>query len=182
MKMSCTILWGILLILLGTGLILNLVFHLNIPVFKLMIGLFIVYIGIRIIIGRNIHCCGSHNHRHDVIFGESNFNSFDDWQQNEKNVIFGSAVIDLSKMTLDENKIKHIKINTVFGGTKLKLRKDMPVKIKIDAAFAGSELPGGNQVPFGTSNYSNIDASRTTGYLEIEASVVFGGLKIELVE
>lgn len=180
--MSGTLIFGIFLILIGAGLILKMVFHVDIPVVKIVFGLFIIYLGIRVIAGRNFHSCSIDNKNNDVIFGEASFNKADDWHQNQKNVIFGSSLIDLTSMQIPENTTKHIKINTVFGETKVKIRKDMPVKVKVDAAFAGADLPGGNQTAFGTTYYNNADTTTTSGTLEIEASVVFGALKVIVVE
>lgn len=182
MKMSCTLTLGIFLILIGAGLVLKMVFHIDIPVVKIIIGLFIIYVGISLIAGRNWRPCHFDNKNNDVIFGEGRFENADDWSQNEKNVIFGSSLIDLTKMEVPVNTTKRIKINTVFGETKVLIRKDMPVKVKVDAAFAGANMPGGNQAAFGTSYYNSADTSSVSGLLEIHASVVFGALKFQVID
>jgi len=73
---------------------------------------------------------------------------------------------------------KEIKINTIFGGTVLKVNKDLPYRIKADAAFGGAELPNGNAAAFGTAKYESETFSRDTNHLYVKVDVVFGGFKV----
>lgn len=181
--MSCSIVWGILLILLGAGLVVKFVFNLDIPVFKIILGVFIIYIGIKVITGGSWNICRFENEKGDVIFGEARINSTDDWPGGERNVIFGASVIDLSKMALGDSTVSgKLKINTIFGSTRLILPKDQPVKIHLETAFAGAMLPDGSKASFGNSIYQSATDSSGKNPIEIHASVVFGSLRAEVAK
>ena len=182
--MSCKILLGVMLILLGAGIIIKIVFNLDIPVFKILVGLFIVYIGLVMITGKRFLSCHHYHNTENVIFNERDLDSTDVLENQEKNVIFGSSLIDLTNINLGDSTIKtnrYIKINTVFGNAKIRIRRDTPVRITVESAFAGAQLPDGRETAFGTHYYTSPNLSSSEKHVEIYISVVFGKLIVELV-
>jgi predicted membrane protein len=169
--MGIGIFFGILLILAGTALILRILFNIDIPVFKLLIAFILIYIGIRMLSGdfsiKNIH-----TGQNAVIFGETKFRGIP--ENHEYTIIFAQARIDLSDVeTSDE--LKSLKINTIFGESELIIRKDQPIRIKADAAFASARLPGNKEASFGKVEYQ----SRSEKILlEVESNVVFGEFRV----
>lgn len=95
----------------------------------------------------------------------------------EYNIIFGSSIIDMRDIDFS-SKSKEIKINTIFGGSVLKIDEDTPVKIKADAAFGNADLPNGNTAAFGTAKYESETFSKDTNYLFVKVDVVFGDFKV----
>ena len=174
--MGTGLFWGVLLILIGIGIVLRVVFNINFPLVKFFIAFFFIFIGIKLLVG-NFGFWHGHSSENTTIFGESKIDGLDE-KFREHNIIFGSSVIDIRDIDLSGGP-KKIKINTIFGGSILKMNEDTPVKIKTDAAFANSKLPNGNTAAFGTGRYKSENFNKDTAHLYIEADVVFGSFEVK---
>jgi predicted membrane protein len=176
MKMGSALFWGLLLIVLGLSLVFKIVFNVDFPLFRIFIAFLLIFLGIKFLVGSfgNININSNDN---DVIFGEKNYRHFD--EHKEYNVIFGKATYDFRDIEL-QNETKKINISTVFGGTEIKLRKDMPVRIKVESAFGGANLPNGNSAVFGSTYYESPGLDTSKPYLSIKADIVFGGFDVRL--
>lgn len=174
--MGSALFWGMLLIILGLSFIFRIVFNIDFPVFKIFIAFVFIFLGFRILFG-NFGINNLKVEKNNVIFGERNFNHFKD--ETEYNVIFGSGTFDFRDFKLSDEREK-IKINTVFGANTIKISRDTPVRINIEAAFAGVDLPNGNSAIFGNSHYESPGLDKDKAYLDIKLDVVFGGADIHL--
>lgn len=176
--MGAGLFWGIIFILVGIGIILKVIFHLNIPVFKLIISFLFIYIGLRILFGDCLSMKGCKNTEGNVIFSEMTIDN-PNHENGEYNVVFGSAVIDLRDIEL-KPRGNNLKVNTVFGHSKVLLNKDMPIKIKANSAFGGAKLPNDNMIAFGTSHFKSDTLKEEDLYLNLELNVVFGSIEIKM--
>jgi hypothetical protein len=176
MKMGIGLFIGVLIILLGLGIIVNVIFGIHIPVFKVLFGLILIFIGLRIIFGSWISFPPFHGKSGDVIFHERTYKGLSE-DRKEYNAVFGKAVIDLRDIELKE-KVTRIKINAVFGGAEVLLSAATPVRIKADAVFGGVQLPENVTGAFGTSTYQSKNFNENQNYLLIEGASVFGGIVI----
>jgi hypothetical protein len=86
-------------------------------------------------------------------------------------------VYDFTNVDLSEGNFE-AKVNTVFGGSVIKIREDMPVRIDADAVFAGAELPGGNTAVFGSASYVSDSYRADSASLHVKIGVVFGGVQV----
>jgi hypothetical protein len=179
MKMGAGMFMGILFILIGAGIVVKIVFNIDFPVVKVLVAFFFVWIGVKILFG-NFHSgfVTTEPGKHDVIFGEKVWSS-DSISNGEYNCVFGKAVYDLRDVKLTGNEPVHMEVHTVFGGSVIKIRREMPVKIEANAAFAGVQMPNGNNTAFGTGHYQSPAYHPDSVYLKIKADVVFGGMQIE---
>ena len=170
MKMGIGIFIGILLIVGGIGIILNILFDINLPVFKIMFALFFIYLGLNLFFG-DLKAISIHPGDNASIFGETHFKGFP--KDNEYTVIFGYAKIDISEE--DSASLPGIlEINTIFGGCDLIIDPNHPVKIKGDVAFGSAELPGKKESAFGTVTYKSLGYDEGKNALKIEANTIFG--------
>lgn len=172
--MGAGLIWGAFLLLLGVALIIKVVFNVDFPIFKILVGLFIIAIGIKILFGRTLFQHGNIG-PNDTMFTERVYHEPDDGE--EYNVIFGKGVYDFTDVDLSKGTFR-AKVSTVFGGSVIKIRRDMPVRIDADAVFAGAELPDGNTAVFGNSYYQSDNYDPDSAYLHIQADVVFGGVQV----
>jgi len=160
---------GIVFLTVGIILLLNTFFNFNINVFKLTIGILIILFGVFILFnGFGFQDSGN------IVFRGGTIRVSE--VQDEYNIIFSSGTVDLSKVTI-ENEVKKIEINTIFAEGKVILNPDVPTLIKASSAFGELELPDRSSVIFSSQKYRIGDISTNQGYLEIEASAVFGKLK-----
>ena len=164
---------GILLILAGVSIIIRIFFNIDIPVFKLVVAFFFLYIGIRLLTG-DFSAPPFRSGENAVIFGEAQFRGLPD--DHEYTIIFGSARIDLTQVA-DPEAIQSLKINTIFGGSELIIRKDQPVRITAEAAFASARLPDNRETSFGKVTYQP-GSLPADARLEVESHVVFGEFKV----
>jgi len=176
MKMGIGLFIGVLIILLGLGIIVNVIFGIHIPVFKVLFGLILIFIGLKIILGPWFFPPIRHGESGNAIFQERIYRGFIR-DSKEYNAVFGKAVIDLQDIELKE-KVTRIKINAVFGSADVILNKATPVRIKADAVFGGVQLPENITGAFGTSTYQSKNFNEDQNYLVIEAASVFAGIVI----
>ncbi|MCK4345403.1 MAG: hypothetical protein KAX05_08960 [Bacteroidales bacterium] len=175
MKMGSGLFFGLFLILLGFALIIKYVFDLDIPVVRILIALLLVFIGIRMLLGKSVFQ-RIHVNKNDVIFSESRFEG-KDMNKNEYNVIFGKSVFDLRD--LDSIKLhRTIEFNTIFGATLVKINQELPVKIIAEGVFGSARLPGRTTAVFGKTEYTTKTFDPEKEYLLIKADVVFGDFEL----
>jgi len=165
---------GIVLLVIGVILLLNSIFNFNVHTFKLIVGIVIVILGIFIMFnGFGIQDTTN------IIFREGTIRVEEVGR--EYNIIFASGVIDLSKIDL-EDKIKRVKINTIFSEGKVILNAEIPALIRASSAFGELSLGNSSIGAFGTKKYRIGDIDTDRGYLDIEANAVFGRLRMVTVD
>ena len=177
MKMNAGIIGGIILILLGLSLVVKIVFNIDFPVFKLLLALFFIYFGLRIMLGGHFRLFNDVGDEQTVVFGDRTINKVEDGR--EYNVIFGAAKFDLSNFTVSDSQKVRIKVNTVFAGTRIILNPSTSTRINSTTAFGGTKVPDGNSSAFGDIKYESDSISGEKPKLEIETNTVFGGLEVK---
>lgn len=166
--------WGLLLIILGLSMVLRIVFNIDFPVFKVLVAFIFIYIGLRMLFG-SFGIVSLKGGKYDTFFSEKTFNSFK--SNKEYNVIFGEGIYDFRNLDLD-TQTRRIKISTIFGSSIVKIPSDIPVRIKLDAAFAGGQLPNGNTSVFGNTYFESPDLDINQPHLDLKIDVVFGSVRV----
>jgi len=178
MKMGAGVFWGVILILVGLGIVIRVVFNIDFPIFKFLVALFFIYIGLRIMFG-SFGLFHFKVDKNDIVFNEKHVEAT--IGEDEYNVIFGKGIFDFRDIDISDGPVK-FKVNTIFGASEIKVNKDMPLKIVADAVFAGAELPEGNTAVFGSNTYTNEKFVEDSSYLFIKIDVVFGGVEVKTYE
>lgn len=170
--------WGLIVVLIGVSIILNAVFKINFPFFRVLFALLIIYFGVKLLVGsfsgpKNI------SDGDDTVFSKSNISAEDISGGKEFNVVFGSQVVDLSNASWEEEDVD-VEINAVFGSSVVILPSDVEVKLKSTAVFGNVQTPDGNSTSFGDSKtkLSPSGMARTDKRMDIEANAVFGNVRI----
>ena len=163
---------GAFLIILGAAFFAEEIWQINIPVFKLTVGLALIFVGLRLVSNKKKDASIFEEAR--VIFDDRPFDA--NFIRPSYNVVFGSSMADLSSLPAGENKIVGIKC--VFGEFKVKINPKANVQIISKAAFGSLEFPDLSSYSFGDHLWrsSVFDPSQPT--LTIRAEVVFGAIKI----
>ena len=160
--------WGIAIIAIGTIVLLNAMFGLNLPAIRILVGIFIVFLGLKVIFGSSWR----HGHHHEgwsksgggsFVFssGESKPKSMSELEEGEFNVVFGSGTLDLTDL---EDYSTGLSVNTVFAQTVIILPGDVALAPKINSVMGSVELPEEAQ---GTGEKK----------LDIRVNTVFGSTK-----
>ena len=170
--MHVGLVFGAFLILLGVLVIVKILVPFDLPVFKILLGLLFVYIGVSIIVRKP--CCWkmpkSCANTEQTMFGQSNFQG--EAVPQIHSVLFGSSTFDYS--TADLNKIREVKINVAFGSAKIILPQNAPLDILGSVAFGGLRMPNGNSQNFGSLQYITPDTPSDTVRLRVQVDVAFG--------
>lgn len=166
--------WGAFLLVLGIALVIKVVFNIDFPVFKVLVGIFLILFGIKILVGRSFFA-PHHIGPDEAVFGERVYDHPESGK--DYTVLFAKGVYDFTNVDLDHGNFR-AKVSTVFGGAQIIIPRDKPVRIKADAVFAGAELPDRNTAVFGSSVYESESWSPDVPYIDIQVDVVFGGVQV----
>ncbi|MDA3813241.1 MAG: LiaF-related protein [Candidatus Cloacimonetes bacterium] len=163
--------WGVMLVLFGISMILRAVFNLDIPIFRIVFALVIIYFGVKLLVGRQAF----KGDRNFSMFRSSNVTMSE--SGGEYNVIFGQSNIDLSNIDISESSQK-VEVNIVFGSGNLLIDPQKPMKISVSTVFADCKLPKRNINFFGDSNFKTPGYVEGENYLKLDIDVVFGNAVI----
>lgn len=172
--LSSGVFWGAVVILLGLSIILKEVFHIHIPVFRVLLGVFLLYLGARIIAGGFGRNWGSGD---SAVFGNAHMKY--DSDKRDYSIVFGSGTIDLTNVrSVIEN--RKIEVNVVFGNGMVRINDSIPLVIKSSTAFGATIMPNNNSAAFGETRYTSPSYVEGQPHLTLETNAVFG--KVEVVK
>ena len=172
--MGAGLFWGAFLLLLGVALIIKVVFNVDFPVFKVLVGVFLILLGLKVVFGKFL-ISPDHFKAEETIFNERVYDNPESGK--EYSVLFAKGVYDFTNVDLSKGNFR-TKISTVFGGTQIIVPRDVPVRVKADAVFAGAELPEGHTAVFGTTVYESDSWRPDSAFIDIKVDVVFGGVQV----
>jgi hypothetical protein len=164
--------WGCLIILFGLSVILKAVFHIHFPIFRVLLGVILIYWGLTFVIGKPWLRCGAP--RNTVLFEERT--SSVAAEGGEYSVIFGKSTIDASGPLTEKS--RRIQVTTVFGQSTVIISSTIPTLVRVSSAFAGARLPDGNIASFGEYTYRNKACEGKKPERFVHVNVVFGGADI----
>jgi len=167
-----TILVGAFIVLMG----LSIIFGLVIPIFKILLGIFFIYLGF-VIITKRRHWHHWHHRHNSTIFEEQSINISAEKIDKEYSVVFGKANYDFSNINLKDGNIT-VKVSVVFGRAVIRLNKEMAVRISCSVAFGSSKTPDGVMISFGKHEYDTSSFDMNKPHIYIDADTAFGSLEI----
>lgn len=172
MKMVNIIFWACLIIFLGVMIIVNAFTKIDIPIFRIILGIIIIYGGLNLLFGPKLW--GS-KQKGSAVFSEEKFDYEEG--QTEYNAVFGSNTVDLRGIKLEGNN-KKIEVNAVFSSSRVMLDSDTPFLVQASAVFGGINLPDGQNTSFSTQSFQSADFDPDQPHLLIKANAVFGSIII----
>lgn len=160
--------WGLLLIVLGVSLVVKYVFNIDFPVFRVIFAVFLVFVGIKLLVG------GFGHQSHTSMFAESRF----DFVENHKDYscAFGKTTLDLRNSEITED--TDIKASCAFGEFIIKINPETNIEIISSSAFGNLSLPDHSSHSFGNGNYKTPGFNKSKPVLRIKADVAFGNMEI----
>jgi hypothetical protein len=164
--------WGIFLIMIGFVLLIRVIFNIEFPVLKILTGLFVVLLGLKIMFG-NFNLWPLKTGDNEFIFTSAKIESSE--LQRSYQLVFSEGTFSLGDLRITGEKRK-LKINSVFSGSTVYLPPDAPVNINVDAVFASVKMPGVNSPVIGRGNYSTEGFDPDLPHLDIVINIVFGSI------
>jgi len=162
------------LVILGLSLIFRIVFNIDFPFFKILIAFILIYFGVKMLFG-SFHGPRIETRESDVVFGEKIFSTPE--SNRDYSVVFGKGVYDFRDIEFKNGK-QSVKISTVFGASVIKVNKNTALRVKVESAFAGVDLPNGNSAVFGSTTYTSPDFDLEKPFLDLKIECVFGGCEV----
>ena len=161
--MMGSIFWSSFFILIGLSIALKAIFGIDIPVIKLFIAVFFIYIGLT------------------ILWGPSFFRSTirvaarDD---GDYIIMFGKQSIDLT--SLSEEHPREVQAVVVFASSTIKINPSVPTKIIFKGAFSSVRLPESydDNALMGKVVYTTKNFDKEKKYLCIEITSVFANVKV----
>ncbi len=171
-----TVFIGVLFILFGVSLILKSFLNIDLPLFRIGLALFLIYLGLGLIFQPPWKWGSAHSRvvregaERSWVFasaqtgleeGASTFNA-----------IFSSLEADFSSLRPDEKRV--IQCNAVFGSLEVTLPRDVPIRVEGHAVFGSVEFPDRRSVSFGS-----LSTGEESGVVII-ANAVFGSVEFKV--
>ena len=167
--------WGIILILIGALLIIKYVFDIQIPIGRIVIAVVLIYLGIRLLIGHQEHYWGMNiDTDNSAVFSDQQFTYSP--ERNNYNCAFGSCTLDLSNISITENKT--IFVSVAFGEFRMKVNKDANFEIHSSTAFGSTQANDYSSNGFGQRTYYSPNFKSELPHLTIKTNAAFGSMKI----
>ncbi|MBW6516491.1 MAG: cell wall-active antibiotics response protein [Candidatus Cloacimonetes bacterium] len=172
--LSSGVFWGMLLILVGLSIIIKIIFQIDIPVFRIIIGVLLIYFGMQIIFGSNfLYRRRVSQRRQEGTFREYNLQR----GGNEFNVIFGRSKIDLT----DRRELKSdefVVVNVIFGSALVYIDPAIPMQIEVNTVFGDASLPDKKFAVIGQEKFRTGDENYNGKILYLEISSIFGSVQM----
>ncbi|MGI6161647.1 MAG: hypothetical protein ACOYJD_06415 [Christensenellales bacterium] len=153
--------WPVIIILIGVALLLKTIFKLDFSIFRIIIGVAIIWAGISVLSGGI------------AARKTQTFTPEDAGKPRQWDVVFASQRIDLSQWKPEDGSA-NVEINVVFGSAQVFVPRDEPLLIDGSSAFGAVRTPDGQTVAFGELNMKDGESPA----LYIKANCVFGELNI----
>ncbi len=163
--------WGIYFIIVGSLALLKSFSNINIPLFRLAIGILLIYIGV-------VFALGGHpgiRSEPGTVLMEKRITNISG--SGEHSTIFGEGIFHVSPPS--EGQTLNLKFNSIFASTVIHVPSDTPVKVTGNVAFGSISTPDGSSAIIGDRSYTTPGYREgKTGAIYIEANAVFGSLII----
>lgn len=185
-KRSKSMFWGIIFLVVGLLLILQHQFQINIPILKILFGVGLIYLGVKVIFGSfGIHMNGVTVQKvstdTEMVFSEGLFKTHSE-STNKLNTKYESAFskseLDLSRLT-NEELSQEFKIDHAFGRLKIKTRPDLPIKARVNVAFGSVRIRGQKLGSFGEITYQSENYKNNEPALHLSIDSGFGDIVVE---
>ncbi len=179
--MESKMFWGFFFIVLGAILLFNYAFGFNVPVFRVLGALAVIYLGVSILFGSFGVKISKLSTDNEAVFSTSQFklNLTDDADKDQRkyNTVFGESELDLTGVDLSKGDVS-VKMNTVFGETRLIVNKNTPLRVRTNSVFGNAALPGKDVSAMGKFNYVSEGLTEGAPSLNVDANVVFGEFQL----
>lgn len=174
--LSCGLVWGLLIILFGMSIILKSVFGISFPFFRILLGLLIIYAGIRIITGGWTKPF-PYKDQETVIMGSSNLTYTHG--KHDYSIVFGTGIIDLRNIT-EHMKDGTVEANIIFSDGKVIIPSGYPMKVELSAAFGKTYLGARAVAGIGSTIWYSPEYVDGEDHIRLKATSVFGKNQVVL--
>ncbi len=176
--------WGIFFMLIGTSMVLDHVFGVDLPLFRIVFALCLIYWGVKLLFGGFGVNFTANKIKTDseILFSEGQFEfpakdvkRMKSKSNDEYVTIFGKSSIDLTHLEL--GKKVELEFSTVFGKTEILVPDGRSIKLVSDVVFGSIDFPNRNSSAFGNVIFQSEPFIESEAII-INADAVFGQISI----
>lgn len=168
--------FAIVVIVIGSLMLLNNFFDLDINFFKLVFALALVTAGVLLLTGRaRFDGFGEVQQSNNVLFGKGRSSANPKLSKQRFSTVFGEQEVSLEQMAEGG---RQVLVDTVFGQTYVGIPRDLPVLIQAQAYFGEVKMPDGRETNFGESRFESLQGLSEPA-VTLHLHVVFGGIKVQ---
>ncbi len=171
--MDNLVFWGVFFLLSGLTLLARVIFVIEIPVFRTLVGVFLILSGLKLLIGNSLPW--PVKTAENEIFFRSETIHASKKPPAALQIAFSTVVLYLDRLEQPSAK-EGVRINNLFSGSTIYLPCGIPVSITVDAVFAGVKMPDTNTPLFGRGSFTSDDFDPDIPHLAIDANCVFGSI------
>ena len=168
-------LFGLLLVLGGTAIVVKQVLHVDLPLFRVACGLLFLWTGLSLLaqsFGLSIPTPLAWDDQ-TLVLSHGDVAVEGD---RELNVIFANGTIDLRTVPA-ANPPRPVEVNTVFGNATILYDASVPLSVDASSAFGVVELPSHETVSFGDRIWRSAGYDAGGPGIAVKASSVFGACR-----
>lgn len=177
--------WAVLFISIGVILIIQTVFKIDLPILKILFGIFLIYMGVKVIassFGHRMSYFRVHKISSDTesIFTQNEMKlKKENGEINRKfTTVFGNSNLDLRGLSA-EDLTQEIKIDNAFGRTSVITDLAVPIKAHVDTGFASVTIRGQKISSFGEADFQTPDYSADKPALQLDIDAAFGDVVVK---
>lgn len=147
--------WGVVLLVAGITIIINVIFHIHIPIFRIIVGAVLVYWGFQIVFKTG--GCTRVKTDNNVVFDNADFSckAGKNW---EYDIVFSKGKVDLTQWK-NYPEANYCSVSVVFGSGVVIVDPKTPIIISSESVFGEVVLPNSSSVNFGSKVYRSDGAN-----------------------
>jgi predicted membrane protein len=164
---------GLFFLLFGLSIILKAVFKIDLPVFRVLIALFLIYLGVKMLFtdySFRMHA-EPFTDKRTAVFAEGDFKAGKESHQSYS-VVFGDGKLDLTEAQADDA----VEVHSVFGNMDVYLDPKKLTQVRANSVFGEVSMPDGQSVSFG-SLQARVPDQPGDPKLRVHAHCVFGNIR-----
>lgn len=176
--------WGLFFVSVGLLLVVQTVLKIDLPLTRILFGLFVIYIGIKLVFGSfglklNGFRVDQLATTNEAVFSDAEFSTKKNGTtlNKEYSTVFGSSKLDLSGLTAEEYE-QGFEVSTVFGKTEIKTPSEMPLLVEMNSVLGSVKVRGDKTNAIGSSIIKTPGFEAGKPHIRIEANSVFGEIEI----
>jgi hypothetical protein len=181
-KRTGKMIWGLLFVAIGILIILRQYLGIQFPLVKVILGLFLVFMGVKILFtsfvrptpGTPTRLGPSQN---IAAFNKSRFEYIANGKPQSFHTFFTNSDIDLSRMDLSRGDVE-ININVFFGEMVIVVGTTIPIQLEAKANFGEIVLPNKKKITKGSYTFQSEIFKVSGSKINMNVTSTFGDVRI----
>ncbi len=179
MRLSLGVLLGLLIVLVGVSIVLDVLFHIHIPVIRSAFAVLLIYLGVRVLIGAWAPVSRPASEG-STFMSQRLFNPTIASDRMRYDVVFGESIVDLTGLP-ERPEPTQVEVNAVFGSAVVKIDPSQAIDIQGSSVFGEARMPDQTLAAFGEIHYRPPGQRDASPRIRVKVNAVFGSVRVQEV-